>query len=469
MGSLAWFITAFFLSICALIAAAYLAQRQERHRDLQEQLQTLSQDVALGRFRHALNDLQHLPFSSLHQEEIDLLKTQCFKGLGDRHALFEHLQRAISHAPKSTSHLLDLALFQVEEARYQQALEIYRCLPQNVLFTRALLPFSEALFAQGELQACIEALSHYEGQPSAQVFSLIGQCHFHLQAPREALDYIEKAKNLGERSLALLECQAFCLMRFSRYEEALRVWQELFTANAHHDGVILEMSLCMLHTGKYKEALRIYENAPNWLQQKPRFHADLGHCYFHLKQYKKAVHHLLTAYELGDSRPQIMVTCAIAMERQKLWRHAQCLYEQLTQEHPQHHSGWAGLSYLFGIGKCEGLAPEQAISMAQKAVRLLPCRPAWEILSAVFARSGRFDRAHDIQESLQHSLQGEIACVLKEERKEQQKQEEHQLNQITMDLIALKEKEVSKHREVMRNLRKKRPPSLRQVPHILCA
>lgn len=481
MASLIWFIAAFFVSLCALFVAGVLAQRQERHRDLQEKLQALRQDVALGYFHHALKDLQNLPISSLHQEEMDLLKAQCLHGLGDTDSVLEHLKTAISRCPKSEALHLQLAEHYVSCGEYQQALAIYDVLSEASRKS-AMIPYAKALFFEKKYLPCIQSLSSYAGKPNGELFDLMGHSYFYLNEYTKALDYFHKAQNLNHSSQLLLENKAFSQMALKRYGDALASWKTLFTTNAHHEGAILEMSLCMQHIGDFKQALRLYEAAPRWLQEHSRYHADLGHCYFHVKNYKKSTHHLLTAYEMGDCRPQILVTCAISLERQRLWVHAQCLYSQLINEHPLHHSGWAGLSYLFGIGKSEDISPQKAIEMAIKAVRFLPCRPAWEILSAVYARCGRFDKAHDIQESLQQSLKTEIAS----ERKKISASDSEVLEQIKLEgmtalprcaqtqekrfqVILQREAEVVKHREVMRGLRKRKPPSIRQVPHIMCA
>lgn len=479
MASLIWFIAAFCMSLCALFVAGLLAQRQERHRDLQEKIQALRQDVALGYFHHALKDLQNLPISSLYQEEIDLIKAQCLQGLGDCDAVLQHLKIAISRSPRSETLHLQLAELYVQKDQYQKALAIYDALSAEGR-KQALLPYAQALYHEKKYLPCIQCLSEYEGKPNGELFALLGHSYFHLNQPGKALDYFQKAQNQNHITQQLLENKSHSLMALKRYEEALASWKRLFNTNAHHEGVILEMSLCMQYLGQFKQALRLYEGAPKWMHEQSRFQADLGHCYYHLKNYKKAIHHLLSAYEMGDCRPQILVTCAISLERQRLWSHAQCLYSQLTMEHPLHHSGWAGLSYLYGIGKSEGISPQIATEMAIKAVRFLPCRPAWEILSAVYARSGRFDKAHEIQESLQQSLKSEIATqrkkisaaqslLLEKVQQEGLTLEQNQADAKRLQLILQREAEVHKHREVMRGLRKRKPPTMRQVPHVLCA
>lgn len=433
-NSLGWFICAFFLSLASLLAVRYILNRQEKHRDIKKRLQTLSQDIALGYFQHALKELNSLPHSALYQEEIDILKAQCFKGLGQHSQLISFLQKSSALNPKNSQLQLLLASLYVDSKHYTEALDIYEELPKELL-KQHLLPLTRALYARGQYDRCIEWIENYCQQPSGQILHILGNCYFELGRYHLALDYYQKSENLDHKSIEQIEKKAHCLMEMRRFKEALEAWRELFGANAHSDQAILGLSLCLQHQGEFKQALRIYENAPKWLENDSRFQSDLGHCYFHLKNYKKALNHLLNAFEMGDNRPHVLVTCAIALERQRLWSHAQCLYTQLTQEHPKHHAGWAGLAYLYGIGKSENISQETAIEYGNRAVDLYPCLSAWEILSAVYARAGMFDRAHDIQESLSR----------------------HQKD------------DSQKRREAMRILRRHKPLNSSHVPHVMIA
>lgn len=399
LQNLSWFLGAFSATLGALAIMRYRLSLYERHLDLKNTLQAVSQEVALGYFQHCYNKLNELTVNATYKDHIDVLKAQCLLGLGRKEELLEFLNRTVDHYPKNHTARRMLAKLLVETGSARQAIEHFNML-KGRLSDEDLLPRAIALYQVEEYAQCQNLIQEECAQPNGQVLALLADALFAQSQWALAIDYYKKAENLGWKPLSQIARKGQAYLHLQKYEDAEPCFREWLRANPQDSEAALGLSCCLQRQGNYTAALQILQAFEQDLLEDPFANDACGRCYFGLKDYPKATHYLLNAYEIGLSDPNTLALAAISLEKQHQWLHAEKLYQCIVQEHKEHFIGHAGLAYLFATGQAKELCPQSGLDHALKTVELHPCLSSWEILSAAYARCGMFEKAHQIQENL---------------------------------------------------------------------
>lgn len=414
LHSLTWFLGAFGATLTTLALLRYRLNHYEKHIDLKNTLQEISQEVALGYFQHCYNKLSELSGQEPYKSQIEVLKAQCLQGLGRKDELLEFLNRTLEHHPKNHTARRMLARQLVEAGDHPRALEQFEIL-EGHLQDEDLLAHATALYQTNRWSDCQQIIEHTCRQPNGQILGLLGDALFQQQEWGLALDYYQKAENLGWRPLGQISHKAISCLKLMRYPEAEIHFREWLRASPSDLESVTGLACSLERQNKVEEAFTLLNQYEEDLIEDPLAQATLGRCHFRRKQYARATHHLLSAYELEHIDATTLALAAISLEKQTRWSHAEKLYETLTKDYPEHVAGYAGLSYLFAIGQAREIGPQRGLDLALRVVELQPCMASWEILSGAYARCGMFEKAHQIQENLMRYAKEEIALLRRQD------------------------------------------------------
>lgn len=414
LHSLTWFLGAFGATLATLALLRYRLNHYEKHIDLKNTLQEISQEVALGYFQHCYNKLCELSGQEPYKSQIEVLKAQCLQGLGRKDELLEFLTRTLEHHPKNHTARRMLAKQLVEISDHLKALEQFEILGSNIQ-EEDLLAYATALYQTNRWSQCQQMIEQNCRQPNGQILGLLGDSLFAQEEWGLALDYYQKAENLGWRPLGQISHKAISCLKLMRYQEAEVLFRDWLRASPNDLESVTGLACCLERQNKTDEACKILEQYDDDLSEDPLSQATLGRCHFRRKQYAKATHHLLNAYELGHGDPTTLALAAMSLEKQTRWSHAEKLYDTLVKEYPEDISGYAGLSYLFAIGQAREMGPQRGLDLALKTVEMQPCMASWEMLSGAYARCGMFEKAHQIQENLMRYAKEESALARRQD------------------------------------------------------
>lgn len=379
----------------------WLRVRRPSPKTVDACLKKAEQAVAVGDWEEAHAAIQDL----LKRDELNArcacVYAQILTGLRQFDRALLVIERAVNADPSEPRLQRERGRLCLKLGRAEDALESFGQCSSLMQDEAGRIDIASALYQVGEVEAAWEQLRELVLESSnGRLLALAGDCHFQLRNFPLAVTFYQQAQHYGWMNQRTVARTGHSLQQSGQFSEAERHFRQLLEADSSDVLATLGLGTCYEAQGLYRRALIIYQSGRAWDIADPRILRQAGICAVHTRQYSYAELYLSEAIERGQSSPKVLAYLGYALEAQRRWKEAEAVYLRLLEEFSEHPAGYRALAWLYGVGLSQSLSHAEGISVAQRALELLPDACSWELLSACEARGGNFVRAHHIQEQL---------------------------------------------------------------------
>jgi tetratricopeptide (TPR) repeat protein len=400
------------MSVITLLGLATLREWLLRYKPTQKTIEkvhkTASQKIALGEYESALKDLSSLYKKGARDIETFLLYINILHKTNQTPAAFSMLQEAFALYPKSLNLHLEKGKILLSQENPSEALKALRKAKPILKEEDDFIYYATALLQTDnphEAWPYLKKLS--SNTKNGKVMALLGDSCFRMKNYRKAIFYYKQAQDLQWNNYRITSRLAQSLQCIGKYKEAEGFFLEILHKDPSDIPATLGYGACLEAHGKHEEALDIYQKGEAWDAGTPIILRQAGICATHIMHYDFAEIYLRESIQRGAQTPQALAFLGFCLEKLFRWEEAEEIYLRLVAEFPRHAAGYQALAWLYGVGLSISLDAEHGLSMAYKALKLLPNAISWEVLSACEARAGNFQKAHNIQEQLSSQEQDE--------------------------------------------------------------
>ncbi|MGH9339744.1 MAG: tetratricopeptide repeat protein [Acidobacteriota bacterium] len=205
----------------------------------------------------------------------------------------EECQKAIELDPNDSSPhlLLGQIYYQYQESMLDKAIaEFQRVLELEPDNFEALYYLGRAHFVKEDFEEAVKAFTHFvQIRPSISYgHYLKGLAHRELGEIDESIQSLEKAFELGEDNLDLLESLGELYLKNQDYDKALDIYRRAGERSSRPD-IRLKLGMLLMENEQFKEAIPLLKEFLAQSPQNTLVKVELGKAYFADRQYSEAV------------------------------------------------------------------------------------------------------------------------------------------------------------------------------------
>ena len=368
---------------------------------IQTRLKTVSKLLTLEQWSEAQNALLPLLHHAKGGAKAHLYYARALHGAN---ALDQALH-AITHASKLYPEELLLRLEEgkilLDLERPDEALKTFKvCGP--ILHTESdTITLALALLRGGFPEQCWHHLEQrVDKSKNSELIALAAETLYILKRYPESIQFFEYAIELGNRKHRILTYLAHAYRKLGNLAKAEQIYRDLLEKDPGDVEAILGLGHCMEERGEIQKAFFLYQSTHAWKKKDCRLIKHAAIAALHIRKYAYAERYFYEVMRRGEQSPTLLSYYGYSLERQKKWPQAEQVYLNLIKAFPAKANGYRGVAWLFGVGLTTTVSEEQGVNFAHISLKLVGDVTSWEILSAVFARIGNFERAYQIQEGL---------------------------------------------------------------------
>jgi tetratricopeptide (TPR) repeat protein len=391
-------LTLIFVALIALRDWVYHARISTY--TLQKSLKKISQAISLQDWDKAEKELAILLQNNKSNKETALLQVKVLRGTGKLQEALALIEAKSKDYQEELLFRLEQGLIFLELKKPKQALEAFKeCLP--ILRSESdLLSYAFALHLAGCPKQCCEVLHPLlQSTRNAQVWTLAGDALHELKFFQEAIEAYNRAIKLGNASHHLCMQQGHAYRRLGNLAEAEKLFRKLLEKNPADAAAVLGIGACFQERGNYNKAFFMYQAALA-LEKDIQLIQKAGYAALKCKKYRIAENYFKEILEQHQPEPLTLSYYGFCLENQRKWQEAEQTYLKLIQLFPSFPQGYRAAAWMFGVGLSQTISHEQGLNFAHRALKLKNDVVSWEILSAVCARNGNFEKAYQIQLAL---------------------------------------------------------------------
>lgn len=370
-------------------------------KSIQNSLKLTAQYISLGDWDRATKELTPLLDAGKGGKEAALYEIQVLRGTNRLKAALKQVEQKSREYPEEL-------LFRLEEGKIllslnqpRDAIEAFNVCAPIMRGETDLFFLASAFYHAGFANHCFELLKPFLSKTrNGELLSLAADALFELKKFKEAIDIYFHAMELGFKTYHLFIQLGHAFRRLGNLSESEKIFRKLLEKDPGDVAATLGLGACMQERGHYHKALLIYQASSAWETKDRNLMKQAGLSALRSKKFHFAEAYFCEVIQKEDPEPQMLAYFGLALEGQKKWQQAEQVYIRLIQLFPTYPHGYRALAWLFGVGLSTTLSNEQGINYAYFALKLKNDILAWEILSAVHARVGNFDKAYQIQLSL---------------------------------------------------------------------
>ncbi len=386
----------------ALVAYLTIRDRMKTPRisqhSIQKHLKAVSRYVSLGNWQEAKERLAPLIESGRGGKDALLLHIQVLRGTKSLTQALPEVLKAARAYPEELLFRMEEGLVLLEMNRPEEALKAFRVCAPIMRGESDAIVLATALCHSGYPTQAFELLEPWiENTQNGELISLIGDTFFETKQFNQAIDHYLRAIEMGVQTYRLFTQLGHAYRRFGNLSESEKVFRRLLERDPGDLSATLGLGACMQERGHFQKALLIYQSSGAWQTKAPALMKEAGICALKTKKFAYAECYFLEAIRKSEPEASLYVSYAFALENQEKWQEAEQTYLRLIHLFPSSPQGYRGLAWMFGIGLTRTLSQDQGISYAHVALKLKNDLVSWEILSAVEARVGHFEKAYEIQ------------------------------------------------------------------------
>ena len=203
--------------------------------------------------------------------------------------------------------------------------------------------------------------------PWHTTYEYLSYTHAELKEWEQAVNYYEKAEELGESTGVLQYYKGAALCELGRHAEALRCF-ETFSENAPEDDAYYYIGICRWHTGQPRQAIEAFRQSLALNPNNVSTYEWLGSAYSKLKEWKSVVEAYRRALAFNMEAPDIYCSLGYAFTELKEWERALEFYDKFHDAGgASHHS-----HFLRGEALCELGRHMEAIHALEESLRRNP-------------------------------------------------------------------------------------------------
>lgn len=124
-------------------------------------------------------------------------------------------------------------------------------------------------------------------QPSQEVYHNIGNLFFKKQNFKKAVEFYEKAENLGRPVYEIYFNKGFCLEKLKFKKESVLSFIKAFKLNPSQEELAFKIAPRALEAKLFREAIEFYQIILKY-QELPLYYAEMGLAYMELAQYEES-------------------------------------------------------------------------------------------------------------------------------------------------------------------------------------
>ena len=267
------------------------------------------------------------------------------------------------------------------------------------------LEFASACFQSGDVSMAWRYLFPFLKLTSnGRLVSLAADCLFIQKEFSKAIPLYKKAVSLGWVNHKLMNRLGHSFRLTRKLDEAEEAFHRLLLEDRQDVVAALGLGLCFESRGLHAKALILYQQEEIWSLNDERLIKRSGICAYRIGKYEAAKAYLESSIGNEKNNVTLLGYLAISLVHLGNWSEAEDRFQNIAKDFPESYIGYRGLAWLYGTGN-SSLSQEQAIKYAVKAMKIRNDRAALEILSACYARTGDFEQAHRILETLSTELE----------------------------------------------------------------
>ena len=421
MFLIATFATAIFLIYLSI--HHWIGNHRLTSKTIQTRLKHISKLLTMGEWSEAQNALLPMLHHAKGGPKAHLYYAQALRGA----QLLDQALHTITHASKLYPEELLLRLEEgkilLELERPEDALKTFKvCGP--ILHTESdTLTLCLALLRGGFPQQCWQHLEKLlDKTQNSELVVLAAETLYILKRYAEAIHLFQYALELGGKNHRTLTQLAHAYRKLGNLAQAEQIYRNLLEKDPGDVDATIGLGQCMEERGEFQKAFLIYQSNHAWEKKDRRLIKQAAVVALQTRKYAYAERYFYELINRGDCSATLLSYYAYSLERQKKWPQAEKIYLRLIADFPSKPNGYRGISWLFGVGLTTTISEDQGVNFAHIALKLKGDTTSWEILSAVEARVGNFERAYNIQEgllkkesnkSIRHRRQEALRCLRK--------------------------------------------------------
>lgn len=361
----------------------------------------VSKCIVFNKWHEAKKELEFLAERKGDSKEVILLQCQVLRGTLECEAALSIITNALTIHPDELLFRLEKGKILFQMGKKNEAYQEYHAALPILRSETDLLEYVDSALHGGAIEEgwnILETLLFTK--QNGNVFALGGDFLFEKKEFSLAIKFYQKAIDHGNNNVTIMTKLGHAYRRFGNLQEAESIFTRILEQDGADMAATLGIGACLEERGLYQKALLFFQSSKVWEKKDPNLLFQAGVLAIHTHHYAYATHYFAEVLEKQGSNPLLLTYYGFSLEKTKKYREAEDIYQKLLHEYPSHPNGYMALAWLFGVGHASTLTAETALHLANRALTLSPNSHSWEILSAVEARVGNFERAHQIQEYL---------------------------------------------------------------------
>lgn len=387
--------------ICYLSIRLWIRNHSYTSSSIQKILNEVSQLISLEKWDEAQNAILPLLHHPKSGAKAHLYYSQVLRGTHALDQALHCIRYASKHYPEELLLRLEEGKILLELGQPEEALKAFEvCAP--ILRTESdVLALARALLRGGYPEQCWSLIAkRLDKTKNEELISLAAETLSTLKKFAEAIYYYEYGIQLGFCNHYILGQLAHAYRRLGNLGQAEKIYRNLLEKDPGDVEATLGLGRSMEERGLYQKAFLIYQSNHAWEKKDRRLIKQAALCALNIRKYHYAEHYFQELAKAHDASPTTLSYYGYSLERQKKWDKAEQVYLNLIKKFPSQPNGYRGAAWLFGVGLTTAISNEQGLNFAHISLKLLNDSTSWEILSAVHARIGDFEKAYQIQEAL---------------------------------------------------------------------
>jgi tetratricopeptide (TPR) repeat protein len=388
-----------------LSLAQWIKARPTQTRSAKKALELASQELVLKKFEEAKSIV--LPY--LHHPAVGHLAhlryAEALRGLRRYDESLNCIRYAMRKYPEELQLRLEEGKVLLELQLPQEALSAFQICSPILRQESDVLSLCDALFKAGHMDTAWDLihkrLDNLSNPPlkvlAAHILSAMGKLI-------EAIDLYTQAIEAGLKNHDVVIGLASAYRRYGNLQAAENLFKSLLEKDPSDVEATLGLGLCMEERELPAKALHYYQSSHAFEKQDSRLIKQAAFCAVKSHKFAEAEYYFSLLKDSLHLTAHILSYYGYSLERQEKWQEAEQVYIETITRFPSDPNGYRALAWMFGVGLSLTLNKEQGVTYGYIALKLIPDRTSWEILSACEARVGNFEKASQI---LEHLLQDE--------------------------------------------------------------
>lgn len=368
---------------------------------VKNELKALNELIALSDWEEAERRVRELIQRGKGGKDALLLLIQVLRGTLRLEEALLLIHACVRDYPEELLFRLEEAQILLALGRPQEAMEAFRVSSPILRSQSHYYACALAHFQVGLVDAAWELLEGWLPEcRNIKMLSLAADCLMEKKNYHKAIDLYQKVIHLGNASRQVLTRLGFAYKKLGDLTSSERLFRTILRKDPSDLAATLGVGACLQERGLHQQALAFYQSGEAWVKQDPRLFYQAGLSALITKKYTLAENYFTHIIHHCDPSSELLFYLGYSLECQHKWQEAEQVYLRLVRQFPAELIGYRALAWLYGVGLSTTLSSEQGLDFAYIALKIAPEPLSWEIVSSCEARSGNYQKAHQIQEFL---------------------------------------------------------------------